>query len=151
MKIVRDDLTGSEVITLVREHLEHMARDSPPGSCHALGVEDLRKNDVTFWTAWDGNQLVGCGALRELDSTHGEIKSMRTVERYRGKGVASRMLEYILDEARRRNYKRLSLETGSMASYASARNLYVKFGFKECRPFGDYVEDANSIFMTKEL
>ncbi len=151
LKIVRDDLTGPEVRELIREHLEHMARDSPPGSCHALGVDDLRKEDVTFWSAWEDNQLVGCGALKELSSMHGEIKSMRTVERYRGRGVASKMLDHILAEARRRNYKRVSLETGSMNSYAPARRLYVKFGFKECQPFGDYKEDPNSAFMTMEL
>lgn len=151
LKIVKDDLTRSQVIALVKEHLEHMARDSPPGSCHALGVEDLRKKDVTFWSAWEDDQLVGCGALRELSPTHGEIKSMRTVEKYRGKGVASKMLDHILREAKRREYKRVSLETGSMASYASARNLYVRFGFKECMPFGDYTVDPNSTFMTKEL
>lgn len=151
MRIVKDDLTREAVIDLIKEHLEHMARDSPPGSCHALDVEELRKKDVTFWSAWESEQLVGCGALKELSSTQGEIKSMRTVETQRGKGVASKMLVHVLDEARRRNYERVYLETGSMASYTPARNLYKKFGFSECRPFGDYREDPNSTFMMMDL
>lgn len=151
LEIVRDDLTGRKIIELINEHFEQMVRDSPPGSCHALGVEELRKKDVTFWSAWEGDQLLGCGALKELNSLHGEVKSMRTVERYRGRGVASKLLDQILGEAKRRNYASLSLETGSMASYAPARSLYQKFGFRECPPFGEYVEDSNSTFMTKEL
>lgn len=151
MKIVRDDLTGHEVLALITEHLEQMARDSHPGSCHALGIEDLRKKDVTFWSVWEGVQLLGCGALKELSASHGEIKSMRTVAEYRGKGVASEVLRKIMDEAKGRGYSRVSLETGSNESYAPARNLYLKFGFKECPPFGEYTEDLNSTFMSKEL
>lgn len=151
MRITKDDLSGSEVIALVKEHLEQMARDSPPGSCHALGVEELRKKDVTFWSVWEGEQLLGCGALKELEASLGEIKSMRTVAKYRGRGVASIMLEHILNEAKRRNYNKVSLETGSNESYAPARKLYLKYGFEECAPFGEYTEDPNSTFMTKEL
>ena len=146
-----DDLTGSEIRALVTEHLEQMTRDSPPGSCHALGIDELRKKEVTFWSIWDGDHLLGCGALKELSASHGEIKSMRTVAKYRGKGVASTMLEHILKEAKCRKYNRLSLETGSNESYATARNLYLKYGFKECAPFSGYSEDPNSTFMSKEL
>ena len=151
MKIVRDDLDGSEIIALITEHLEQMARDSPPGSCHALGVDELRKKNVTFWSVWEGNNLLGCGALKELTPSHAEIKSMRTVAKYRGRGVASKMLEHILEEAKRRNYNKLSLETGSNDSYTPARKLYLKYGFKECPPFADYTEDPNSTFMTKDI
>ena len=151
MEIRLDDLNGSEIAELLREHLANMAENSPPESVHALNLEQLRKPDITFWSAWSDDALLGCGALKELDSEHGEIKSMRTVSTHRRKGVAARLLEHILEEARRRSYKRVSLETGSMGAFAPAHHLYTKFGFIECGPFADYVEDPNSIFMTKEL
>ena len=151
MEIRIDDLTGSEIQLFLKEHLEDMARHSPPESCHALDLERLRKPEVTFWSAWNNNELLGCGALKELTPQHGEIKSMRTAAAYRGKGVATALLNKILEEAKRRNYKRVSLETGSMDSFAPARSLYARFGFKECNPFADYVEDPYSLYMTKEL
>jgi putative acetyltransferase len=147
-----DDLKGREIQVLLKEHFEEMHQNSPPDSCHVLELEQLRKPDITFWSAWsDGGELLGCGALKELDSLHGEIKSMRTVTIQRGRGVATALLSQILNEAKRRNYKRVSLETGSMDSFVPARNLYAKFGFKECPPFGDYVEDPYSTFMTREI
>jgi putative acetyltransferase len=151
LEIRIDDLTGSEIQLFLKEHLEDMARHSPPESCHALDLERLRKPEVTFWSAWNNNELLGCGALKELTPQHGEIKSMRTAAAYRGKGVATALLNKILEEAKRRNYKRVSLETGSMDSFAPARSLYARFGFKECNPFADYVEDPYSLYMTKEL
>lgn len=151
MDIRIDDLTGSQIHALLQEHLRDMAELSPPESIHALDLDGLRRPDIRFWTVWEKDQLLGCGALRELDSTHGEIKSMRTAEAHRRKGVATRMLGHILDEASRRGYRRLSLETGSMAGFAPARTLYAQFGFVECAPFGDYVEDPNSVFMTRSL
>jgi putative acetyltransferase len=151
LEIRIDDLTGSEIKELLREHLANMAENSPPESIHALNIEQLRQPDITFWSAWSEDGLLGCGALKQLDPQHGEIKSMRTVSRHRGKGVGARLLSHILEEARRRNYKRISLETGSMMAFAPAHHLYAKFGFVECGPFADYGEDPNSIFMTKEL
>src|SRR5215471_10590624 len=112
-----------------------MAQNSPPESMHALGLEELRKPEITFWSAWSGSELLGCGALKELDPQHGEIKSMRTASMHRRKGVAAKLLEHILEEAKRRQYKRVSLETGSMDSFAPAHRLYAKFGFEECGPF----------------
>ena len=151
MEIKRDNLTGTKVAELLREHLANMAENSPAESMHALGIEELRKPDITFWSAWSGTELLGCGALKELSWQHGEIKSMRTASQHRRKGVAAALVEHILREARRRNYKRVSLETGSMEAFAPAHRLYKKFGFTECRPFANYVEDPNSIFMTIEL
>jgi len=151
LEIRIDDLTGPEIAELLAEHLANMAESSPPESVHALNIEQLSQADITFWSAWSDDRLLGCGALKELDPQHGEVKSMRTVSRHRRKGVAARLLEHILEEARRRNYKRVSLETGSMHAFAPAHNLYARFGFVECGPFADYVEDPNSIFMTKEL
>ena len=151
MKIVRDDLTGPEITHLLREHLTNMAENSPPESIHALSQEKLRKPDITFWSIWNDNDLLGCGALKELDPEHGEIKSMRTATQHRRKGVAAMMLVHILAEARQRKYKRVSLETGSVPAFMPAHELYRRFGFMECGPFADYREDPYSIFMTKEL
>ena len=151
MEIKRDDLTGTAIQALLREHLANMHAQSPPESVHALPIEELRNPDITFWTVWDGPELLGCGALKELHPQHGEIKSMRTATLHRRRGVAAALLKHILDEATTRKYRRVSLETGSMDAFTPAHNLYAKFGFKECGPFADYVEDPNSKFMTKEL
>ncbi len=124
---------------------------SPPESKHALDLEALRKPEITFWSAWEGNELVGCGALQQLDSRHGEIKSMRTSSTHLRKGVAKRVLQHIIEEAKGRGYRRLNLETGSMDAFEPARKLYESFGFQYCKPFSDYSEDPNSVFMTKEL
>jgi putative acetyltransferase len=104
---------------------------------------------VTFWTAWENGELLGCGALKQLDAGHGEIKSMRTVAAHLRKGVARAMLDYIISEAERRGYRRLSLETGSMEAFEPARQLYARAGFVFCAPFGDYIEDPHSVFMTR--
>jgi len=151
MRIVHDDLSGPGIAALIGDHLADMRRHSPPESIHALGLEKLRQPDVTFWSAWEGDELVGCGALRHLDATHGEIKSMRTAPAHRRKGVAAAMLHHLLDEARRRGYRRVSLETGSMAAFEPARQLYARHGFTSCGPFADYRPDPNSVFMTREL
>jgi putative acetyltransferase len=151
MLIRVDDLSGPEIRALLEEHLRHMHEISPPESVHALDLSALRQSDITFWTVWIDNQLAGCGALKEIDPRHGEIKSMRTAAAHLRKGVARRLMVHLIDEARRRSYERLSLETGSMAAFAAARNLYASFGFQECGPFGEYVLDPYSVFMTREL
>ncbi len=151
MEIKIDDLKGHEVSQLLLEHLQSMRRISPPESVHALDVDGLRKPDVTFWTVWENGELLGCGALKELDHEHGEVKSMRTASQHLRKGVAGRLLAYILDEARRRGYRRISLETGSQKEFEPAHKLYAAHGFTFCDPFADYVDDPNSVFMTKAL
>ncbi|KRF13493.1 GNAT family N-acetyltransferase [Paenibacillus sp. Soil787] len=151
MDIKIDDLTGPEVVALIREHLQHMASLSPPESTHALNLDKLKQPGITFWSGWEQNELAGCGAIKELDSQHGEIKSMRTSSSHLRKGVARQILEHIIEEAKRRGYQRVSLETGSMEAFDPARRMYESFGFQYCKPFADYVEDPNSVFMTKEL
>jgi len=151
MNIRLDDLRGPEIRALLEEHLRNMHELSPPESVHALDLDALRHPSVTFWTAWSGPQLLGCGALKELDRRHGEIKSMRTAMGHRGKGVARAILQRIVDEARSRSYERLSLETGTQPGFLPARRLYESFGFTYCEPFADYVEDPNSAFMTREI
>jgi putative acetyltransferase len=151
MHIRVDDLTGREIAVLLSAHLDHGNAHSPPESVHALDLDGLRAPDITFWSAWDGDELLGCGALRELSPEHAELKSMHTAARHRGKGVGRAILEHILKEAKARGYARISLETGSMEAFAPARALYQRYGFAECPPFGSYKLDPYSTFMTREL
>lgn len=151
LRIERDDLRRAEVRALLHEHLASMHSLSPPESVHALPLEGLKSPDVTFWTVWEGDVLMGCGALKELDATHGEIKSMRTPAKLRRRGAGRAVLAHILAEARARGYKRLSLETGSQPAFKPAQALYSSFGFSYCGPFGPYKADPYSTFMTLEL
>lgn len=151
MNIVIGDLSDPKIVEFLDEHMKDMKSVSPPESTHVLDLDSLKKPGVTFWSVWEKEKLIGCGALKELGDSHGEIKSMRISARYRSKGVASELLEHILNEAVSRNYKRVSLETGSMVFFAPARRLYERFGFKYCAPFSEYKEDPNSVFMSLEL
>jgi putative acetyltransferase len=146
-----DDPRRPEVAALLRIHLENCRKWSPPQSVHALDLDALRAPDISFWTAWEGIRLFGCGALKELDPEHGEIKSMHTVAKHRGRGVALGLLTHMVEVARTRCYRRVSLETGSMQAFAPARALYARFGFTYCGPFENYVLDPNSVFMTLDL
>jgi putative acetyltransferase len=151
MRIEEDDLTGPEIRSLLEVHFAGMLANSPEGSCHFLDFDGLNADDVTFWSIWDGEQLAGCGAVKELSPTHGEIKSMRTHAGHLRKGAGARMLEHIIGTAKSRGYERLSLETGSGDAFAAAHGLYLRYGFEYCPPFGDYVEDPFSQFMTLKL
>ncbi len=150
-EIREDALRGPEVQALLREHLATVALHSPPESVHALDLDALRAPGVSFWSAWLGATLVGCGALKELDGRQGELKSMRTASTHLRKGVAAALVEHMLKEARRRGYTRVSLETGSGEAFAPARALYERFGFELCAPFADYPEDPYSVHMTRLL
>lgn len=146
--IVEDDLTGPEIAALLREHLAGMHATSPPESVHALDIEALRGPDITFWSAWEGAELAGCGALKEIDPEHGEIKSMRTATAHLRKGVAARLLERIVKTARDRGYRRVSLETGSGEAFEPAHRLYERYGFVPTLPFASYTDDPFSRFFT---
>ena len=148
MKIELDDLTRPEIHALLNEHLRSMHALSPPGSVHALDLDALRHPAITLWSAWEGALLLGCGALMELGPTHGEVKSMRTPEARRRTGAGRALLMHIIEVARQRGYERLSLETGSMAGFVPAHQLYASAGFIDTGPFGHYVGDPNSRFMT---
>lgn len=151
MRIELDDLSRSQVHALLQEHLDNMYELSPPESVHALDLGKLRSADITFWTVWDDAALLGCGALKQLTPTHGEVKSMRTPKAIRRRGAGRAVLAQIVQEARSRGYRRLSLETGSQDAFQPAQALYASFGFAHCGPFGDYTDDPNSVFMTLEL
>jgi putative acetyltransferase len=151
LRFLVDDLSAEPVRALIRRHLAGMHEHSPPESVHAFDIDKLRAPDVTFWSAWSGDELAGCGALKQLDVARGEIKSMRVVDSFLGRGVGRAMLDHILAEARARSMKSLWLETGSASAFLPALRLYETAGFVRCGPFDGYVEDPFSIFMTLAL
>ena len=151
MKITDGGLDDPRVQRLLAHHFTSARAETAPGSAHVLDLSGLKSRDVYFWTAWDGEAVMGVGALKRLSESHGEIKSMHTGQAYRRKKVGSAMLEHIIAEARKMGLSRLSLETGSWPYFAPARELYSRHGFVECPPFGSYVTDPNSVFMTLEL
>lgn len=151
LRIIPDDLSGESVLALLQLHLDEMRQWSPPESVHAMPAARLRQPDVAFFSAWDGEMLAGCGAIKHLGDGHGELKSMRAAPAYRGRGVGKAMLGRLLAEARERGYARVSLETGRPAAFQPAQNLYRAHGFAECPPFGDYVADDFSMCMTLQL
>ena len=151
MTIVPGDLGDPRILELLRVHLTHARAESPPCSVHALDVSGLRAPDISFWAAWEGEQLLGVGALKQLAPDHGEVKSMHTAAAARGRGVGAAMLQHLVSLARQRGYTRLSLETGSMAYFSPARALYARAGFEVCGPFGSYGLDPNSVYMTRAL
>lgn len=151
MEIRVDDLNGPEIADLLQGHLDHMAMLSPPDTVHALDLAALRVPEVTFWTVWDGDALLGCGALKEIDPTFAEIKSMRTAPEHRGKGVAELLVRHILQVARQRGYQRISLETGTHRDFEPAHRLYRRFGFDYGDAFADYAITAHNVCMTLDL
>jgi putative acetyltransferase len=150
--IVRaDDPAAADVRALLETHLAFARRHSPPEDVHALGVPGLQAENVSFFSVRDDGVLLGVGALKELDPAHGEIKSMHTLEAARGRGVGRALVEHLLALARTRGYRRVSLETGSMAAFAPARTLYTSMGFETCPPFAGYGPSPNSVCMTLAL
>jgi putative acetyltransferase len=148
-RLVTGDLTDPRVLECT--HVTTARAQPAPGSAHALDPAGLQAPDVSFWTMWDDDTLLGCGALKRLDADHGEVKSMHTAQGARRQGVGSAMLRHIIATARAQGLSRLSLETGSWDYFAPAHALYARHGFVECGPFGDFVLDPNSIFMTLDL
>ena len=151
MKIIIDDLSGPEIAAFIDDHVRDMRAITPLESKHALDLEGLRKPEITFWSVYDGDTLVGCGAIKRLSADHAEVKAMRTAPLRKRSGIASLLLEHIIAEARRIGYTRLSLETGTAAQFVPARKLYEKFGFEYTEPFADYTVDPHSTYMTKTL
>lgn len=151
MHIKIDDLRGPEIAALLGEHMDEMRATSPPESVHALDLERLRQPEITFWTIWHEGQLAGCGALKQLSSDRGEIKSMRVATPFRGQGVGAAMLQHIIAQAQSRHYRTLLLETGTTPNFTPAHKLYAGFGFTPCPPFADYTLDPFSLYMRLEL
>jgi len=151
MHIIEGGLEDPRVVALLHTHVTRARAETARGSAHALDLAGLRAPEVTFWSVWEGDTVLGVGALKQLSADHGEIKSMHTAEAARGRGVGSAMLRQIMTAARERGMSRLSLETGSWPYFAPARALYARHGFVECGPFGEYRRDRNSVFMTKGI
>jgi putative acetyltransferase len=151
MRIVEGDLDDPRVIALLEIHVTNARAQTAPGSAHALDLSALKSPAITFWAIWDEESLLGMGALKRLSDGEGEIKSMYTVQSVRRKRIASALLNHIIATARARGMSRLSLETGSWDYFQPARAFYKKYGFVECAPFGDYVLDPNSVFMSLDL
>jgi putative acetyltransferase len=151
VRISVDDPAAPDVRTLLERHLEFAALHSPPEDVHALDVERLLDPDVTFFSYRADGRLLAVGAIKQLDAGHAELKSMHVAESARGRGIGRAVLEHLLQVARDRGVRRVSLETGSMAAFASARSLYRRAGFSPCAPFADYSPSRNSTFMTLRL
>jgi putative acetyltransferase len=151
MRIIQGDLNDPRVVALLQIHLTSARAATAPGSAHALDISDLQSSDITFWTIWDDEMLLGMGALKRLSADHGEIKSMYIVQSMRRRGAGSAMLHHIIIAARANGMSRLSLETGSWDYFQPAHALYRSCGFVECPPFAEYVLDPNSLFMSLEL
>lgn len=151
IRIEVDDLSRPQVLNLLEEHLQNMYAVTPRESVHAFDVSKLKAPGVTFWTIWQGEVLLGCGALKALPNNGGEIKSMRTTQNSRRMGIGRQMLAHIIGVAKERNYHTLLLETGAFEAFLPARRLYESFGFQYCKPFGEYLDDPNSVFMCLEL
>lgn len=151
MRIIEGDLSDPRVVDLLQHHITTARANSGEGSAHALDLAGLQAPDVSLWAVWEGDALLGVGALKQLSADHGEVKSMHTVEAARRTGAGSAMLRHIIAQARQRGLRRLSLETGSWEYFAPARAFYRRHGLVECPPFAGYVEDPNSVFMTLDL
>lgn len=151
MRIEIDDVTRPQVLELLEEHLRNMYELSPPEHVFAFDASKLRAPGVSLWTAWEGETLLGCAALKELSSTQGELKSMRTPDRVRRKGVGRALLNHVVDVSRQRGYRDVFLETGVHPAFTAAQALYRSAGFRQCGPFGDYTENGNSVFMHLRL
>jgi putative acetyltransferase len=146
-----DDLSGEPTRRLIARHLTGMRASSPAESVHALDIDALRGPDITFWSVWIGDDIAGCGALKQLDADRGELKSMRVADRFLGRGVGRAILEHLIAEARGRGMSRLWLETGSSEAFIPALHLYESAGFTRCGPFDGYVDDPFSVFMTRAI
>jgi putative acetyltransferase len=151
MRIIPGDFSDRRVVDLLDIHLTTARAETAPGSAHALDITRLQSPDITFWTIWDDQMLLGFGALKRLSNDHGEVKSMHTAEAKRRTGAGGVMLRHIITAARATGISRLSLETGTSEYFRPARTFYMRHGFLECPPFADYVLDPNSVFMSLDL
>ena len=151
LKSIEGNFDHPEVNKLLKKHFVELRAASPEGSAHVLDIPGLRIPSIKFWSLWEKNQLMGCGALKFLDKDHGEFKSIRIHDNFRGKGYGLKIVNHLINEAKYLKIKRLSIETGSGDFFAPARKLFNNCGFKPCPPFAHYKEDTNSLYLTKLL
>ena len=148
MKSIEGNFDNSEVLELLNKHFIELRSVSPEGSAHVLDIEGLKDQNIKFWSLWEDNLLMGCGALKFLNKEHGEFKSIRLVDSFRKKGNGIKILKHLIFEAKKLNIKKISVETGTGDFFAPARKLFNKCGFKLCKPFAHYKEDPNSCYMS---
>ena len=151
MKSIEGNFDNQEVDQLLKKHFIELRSVSPAGSTHVLDIDGLKDPSIKFWSLWENEKLMGCGALKFLNENHGEFKSIRVADLYRGKGYGEKIITYLIQKSKKLNIKRISIETGSGEFFKSARKLFKKFGFKECKPFGHYKIDSNSCYMTLSI
>ena len=151
MKSIEGNFNNPKVNELLTKHFIELRSVSPAGSTHVLDITGLKDQSIKFWSLWDNDELIGCGALKFLDKIHGEFKSIRVVDKFRKKGVGEKMINHLIEEAKKLGIKKLSIETGSGKFFEPARKLFAKFNFQPCSPFAHYEEDLNSCFFTKNL
>ncbi len=151
MKSIEGNFDNSEVNNLLKKHFIELRSVSPAGSTHVLDIDGLKDSSIKFWSLWENNKLIGCGALKFLEKNHGEFKSIRVADEFRKKGVGVRIINHLVEEAKKLKIEKLSIETGAGKFFLPARNLFSKFGFKTCPPFAHYKEDSNSCYYTLNL
>ncbi len=151
MKSIEGNFENSEVNELLNKHFIELRTVSPEGSAHVLDIEGLKDKSIKFWSLWDNNKLIGCGALKFLEKNHGEFKSIRVADKFRRSGTGEKIIEHLIEEAKKLEISKLSIETGAGDFFIPARKLFSKFGFKKCIPFAHYKEDPNSCYFTLNL
>ena len=151
MKSIEGNFDNSEVNDLLKKHFIELRSVSPAGSTHVLDIDGLKDPSIKFWSLWENNKLIGCGALKFLEKNHGEFKSIRVADEFRKKGIGERIIENLIEEAKKLEISKLSIETGAGEFFLPARNLFSKFGFKLCPPFAHYKEDHHSCYYTLNL
>jgi len=151
MKSIEGNFEHPKVNDLLIKHFKELKSVSPEGSAHVLDISGLKDPSIKFWSIWEENTLIGCGALKFLDENHGEFKSIRVIDDFRKKGYGFKIINHLIEEAKKLNVKRLSLETGSGNFFLPARKLFQKVGFEKCSPFAHYKEDTNSCYMSLDL
>ena len=149
LKSVEGNFDNPEVHELLTKHFIELRAASPEGSAHVLDIPGLKTPSIKFWSLWQNNNLIGCGALKFLDNNHGEFKSIRIVDRFRKNGLGIKIINHLINKAKKLNIKKISVETGSGDFFLSARKLFKKCGFEPCEPFAHYKEDVNSLYLTK--
>ena len=151
MKSIEGNFNNPKVNELLTKHFIELRLVSPAGSTHVLDIAGLKDYSIKFWSLWENNELIGCGALKFLDKFHGEFKSIRVVDKFRKKGAGEKIINHLIGEAKKLGIKKLSIETGSGKFFEPARKLFTKFDFLPCKPFAHYTKDPNSCFYSKDL
>ena len=148
MKSIEGNFDNSQVDNLLKKHFVELKSVSPEGSAHVLDIEGLKDDTIKSWSLWEDDQLIGCGALKFLDEEHGEFKSIRLADKFRKKGNGIKIIKHLIEEAKKLNIKKISLETGAGNFFKPARELFILCGFKTCEPFAHYKKDVNSVYMS---